>query len=125
VKEPQNATCEGCPKDEWGTSVTGDGKACKNTVRLAVVPPDFTADMVPWIIDASATAIKHFLQHVKMLAGNQLLPMQVITELSFNPAVSYPTLLFKNPGADPNVPTTVADLATLMTLRQRAQTVLR
>lgn len=38
--KPQHKTCDGCPKNDWGSADTGRGKACKNTIRLAVVPPD-------------------------------------------------------------------------------------
>lgn len=35
--QPQHATCAGCPHNAFGTSLTGKGKACKNTVRLALI----------------------------------------------------------------------------------------
>lgn len=38
---PQNAQCDGCPMNEWGSSDTGRGKACQNRRRLAVLPAGF------------------------------------------------------------------------------------
>lgn len=35
--KPQHTTCAGCPQNAFGTSNTGKGKACKNTVRLALI----------------------------------------------------------------------------------------
>ncbi len=39
--EPQHEQCVGCPRNEWGTSNTGKGKACGNRRRLAVVHAGF------------------------------------------------------------------------------------
>lgn len=36
--ERQNAECNGCPMNEWGSARTGRGKACSNVMRLAMVP---------------------------------------------------------------------------------------
>lgn len=36
--ERQAIACAGCPQNEWGSADTGRGKACKNVMRLAVIP---------------------------------------------------------------------------------------
>lgn len=36
--ERQHATCDGCPRNEWGSAPVGKGKDCKNVMRLAVIP---------------------------------------------------------------------------------------
>lgn len=36
--ERQHDTCDGCPRNEWGSADTGRGKACKNVMRLAMIP---------------------------------------------------------------------------------------
>lgn len=33
----QNDSCAGCPMNEWGSAERGNGKACKNVVRLALI----------------------------------------------------------------------------------------
>lgn len=41
IAEPQNATCTGCPKAEWGSAGgKSRGKACKEVRRLVVMPAD-------------------------------------------------------------------------------------
>jgi hypothetical protein len=43
--QAQNATCRGCPMNEFGTAERGKGKACRNTRRLGLIPAgDLTAD---------------------------------------------------------------------------------
>jgi hypothetical protein len=34
----QNPECHDCPRNEWGSADTGRGKACKNVMRLALIP---------------------------------------------------------------------------------------
>jgi hypothetical protein len=36
--KPQNATCKGCPQDEWGSANRGKGKACKEIRKLVLMP---------------------------------------------------------------------------------------
>ena len=36
--QPQSKTCGECPMNEFGSSPTGGGKACKNTKVLAILP---------------------------------------------------------------------------------------
>ena len=38
ASEPQFDQCTGCPLNEFGSAQTGKGKACKNVVRLALIP---------------------------------------------------------------------------------------
>ena len=48
--EPQSKDCETCPHNEWGSADTGRGKACKNTMRLAMISAgslDINANFVP------------------------------------------------------------------------------
>lgn len=40
----QSHQCEGCPMNEWGSGNRGRGKACKEKVRLAMIPADVVAD---------------------------------------------------------------------------------
>jgi len=34
----QNDVCSTCPRNEWGSADVGRGKACKNVMRLAMIP---------------------------------------------------------------------------------------
>lgn len=38
VEEPVHANCKECPNNAWGSSDTGRGKACRNVMRLALIP---------------------------------------------------------------------------------------
>ena len=91
----QNETCDGCAMDKWKSSPTGKGKACKNVCRLALVPADANEKSKPMIINVSPTALKqwgNYLTRLKTQLG--MLPVQVVTEISFNPNESYPSLMF-------------------------------
>lgn len=36
--EPQSDACATCPMNKWGSAARGKGKACKEKVRLAIIP---------------------------------------------------------------------------------------
>lgn len=36
--ERQHDTCNGCPRNEWGSAPVGKGKDCKNVMRLSMIP---------------------------------------------------------------------------------------
>lgn len=92
----QHKTCEGCPKNQWNTGANGKGKACKNERKLLIMAPDFTAQTEPMTIIVSPTGIKHWDKYVRDLASDHgVMPVQVITDISFEPNASYPTLLFE------------------------------
>jgi len=62
--DKQNDSCAECPMNQWGSD--GKGKACKNTVRLAVIPEDAIenigdiskAEVV--YVPISVTSVKNF-----------------------------------------------------------------
>lgn len=92
----QHATCDGCPKNAWGTGATGKGKACKNQRKLLLIAPDFTEKTEPMTLIVSPTGVKHWDKFVRDLASDHgAMPVQMVTEISFDPNQSYPTLLFK------------------------------
>jgi hypothetical protein len=92
----QAATCAVCPMNQFGSD--GNGKACKNTRILAVLPPGATADTPLWLMKTSPTAVKAFDAYVKSVATTfEVAPVGVVTELSFDPASTYPSLRFGNP----------------------------
>src|ERR1700731_2525784 len=82
--QAQNATCRGCPMNEFGTADKGRGKACRNTRRIGLIPAgDLTADGRFKAFDeddhfASAavaflklpvTSVKGYANFVKQVAG--------------------------------------------------------
>lgn len=93
--QKQGSDCKTCPKNQW-KSGNGNGKACKNQRRLVLVAPDATEDTVPMIIYVSPGALKNFDAYVSRLKNEHgILPVQAITEISFDPNQSYPSLMFK------------------------------
>lgn len=117
--DKQSDACEPCTWNQWGSAPTGKGKACRNTVRLAIAPPDATEESEPYIISVAPTGIKSWSGLVNALGTRDLLPMQVVTAISFDANQAYPVLLFK-----PLRPVEDDKLALMWALRQKAQLLL-
>lgn len=54
AEQPQHVTCEGCPKNKWGTAparpgsnVPGKGKACREGARVIVAPANVPLKSAP------------------------------------------------------------------------------
>ena len=98
----QAEKCSICPWDKYGSSPGGDGKACKNTVYMAVLPPDATEDSVLYVLKSSPTAITPFNNHViKVARATQLAVWGVTTKVSFDPTLPYASLRFDIAGPNP------------------------
>ena len=83
--KPRCADCKACPMNEFGSK--GNGKSCKNTIRLALVAPDATDKTTPYILDLAPTSTSMFL---KVLRGLTV-PMQcVVMNFSLDSKVEYP-----------------------------------
>lgn len=96
-EEPQSSSCENCTLNEFGSGANGRGKACKNTVRLAVVPANATPDTQPWVLKLSPTSLTEWSNYTLKLQNKYgLLPIQVVTEVSFDPNETFPKLKFGN-----------------------------
>ena len=88
--EKQAKNCKDCPKNEWKSAATGNGKACKNQRRLILLPPDADIDSEPMTIYVSPGALKHFDAYVSRLAAEHgILPVQAITQISFDTNQTY------------------------------------
>lgn len=97
VAKPYSKTCDTCAYDEFGSAPTGAGKACKNSRILAVLLPSLDDEKM-YTIEASPTAIKAFDAFVGVVAKlYSSTPVKVLTELSFHPEKTYPSLMFGNP----------------------------
>ena len=98
----QSDACSACPMNQFGSA--GAGKACKNMRRLAVLPPDADADTPLWILDVSPTGIKSFDGYVKSVATKfGVMPVGVVTTVSFDPNVDYQSLRFSDPQPNENI----------------------
>lgn len=93
VEAPEHATCEGCPKNEWGSSMNGGkGKACRETRRLLVIPADSigsvaavaTAEIAA--LRPPVTSLKNYSGYVQTIAATlKRPPLAVVTEISVVP----------------------------------------
>ena len=87
----------------------GNGKACKNKRRLAVLPTYFDESTPIYTLEVSPTGLKAFDKYVSSLASIQRkVPAQLITEVGFDEARDYSTLTFK--AAQPLEAATVAKI---------------
>lgn len=120
AKDPQAQSCSACPQNQFGSAAKGNGKACKNSRLLALLPPDFTSDTPLWLLRVSPTALRAFDTYVAgILANFNAPPIKVITTIGFDPKQDYPSLRFGNPRPNPRV----AEAAAFMQLaRQRLLT---
>jgi len=94
--------CAECPMSQWGSD--GDGKACKETRRLAVLPVDATDDDQIMTLNVPPTAIKGYDAYVKQVAKLfQTSPIGVITTIDFHPEKDYPLPIFGNAVPNPEI----------------------
>lgn len=101
--KPQHDRCvgdaehKGCPKNEWGSDPQGGkGKACKNTRKLLITRADAKDEKAPqWVIAVSPTGLKYFDKYVNTLADMGVHPMELVTEISFDPSEAFPSLRFE------------------------------
>lgn len=100
---PQNQSdCATCQQNQFGTSPTGGGKACKNTVIIAVLPPeeDSVASHDIWILKTSPTAIRPFNKYASKVSQMNL-PIGVVrTKFFLDPELSYASVRFEALGVE-------------------------
>jgi hypothetical protein len=94
----QNQTdCATCQQNQYGSHPTTAGKACKNTVIMAILPPD--AEVVDshdiWILKTSPTAIKHFNKYAAKISQMNLPLGAVRTKFFLDPDSEYASVRFE------------------------------
>lgn len=119
AKDPQAADCATCTWNKWGSAPTGKGKACRNTVRIAIAPPDAKHEDEPYILKISPTGLKQWAALCNGLETRGLLPIQVATEIGFDANQAYPTLVLRALAPIPE-----GQLEVMWTLREKAQILL-
>jgi hypothetical protein len=96
AEEPQSKKCAICPHNQWGSRVTdngGKGKACGDSMRLAIAPAGQVND--PMLLRVPAATLKTLGQYGAQLAKRGVEPHHVITKISFDYNVAHPALTFK------------------------------
>jgi hypothetical protein len=96
AENPQAKKCAVCPHNQWGSRITdngGKGKACGDSMRLAISPPDQLND--PMLIRVPAASLKTLGQYGAQLAKRGVEPHHVLTKIGFDYNVAHPALTFK------------------------------
>lgn len=96
AENPQAKKCAACPHNQWGSRITdngGKGKACGDSMRLAIAPPDQLND--PMLIRVPAASLKTLGQYGAQLAKRGVEPLHVVTKIGFDYNVAHPALTFK------------------------------
>jgi hypothetical protein len=104
----QNPECHDCPRNEWGSADTGRGKACKNVMRLALIPagaykpkgtgrnPSYDLELYEDVSDFAKSevaflklpvmSVKNYSKYVKALAADvNRPPFGVFTNIYIEP----------------------------------------
>lgn len=71
--------CDTCPHSKFGTALNGEGKACKETRFLVILPPD---SVIPILLRVPPTSIPSLRDYFKRLASGKVAYYHAITELS-------------------------------------------
>ena len=88
AKEPQNETCEGCQHNEWGSAAKGKGKACRESVRVALLPNvKDLSKAVTWHCRIPITSVPAFKEYAGELLGLGKAMHEAVAELSVTPDV--------------------------------------
>jgi hypothetical protein len=100
--DKQSDDCADCPNNQFGSR--GKGKACGNHRLLAVVEPGDNPEAPIYLLKTSPTAVKNWDSYASGVASRfGMSPIGVTTEVLFDPAKDYPTLMFGNPLPNPDV----------------------
>jgi hypothetical protein len=93
----QSDYCNGCPQNAWGSADIGDGKACKNQYRLAVIAPKKDEDPSESeiaILTLPPTSLKNWDKYVSDLEdAHHLATYGVVTCFTFDEAEEWPVLI--------------------------------
>jgi len=90
--DKQSKKCSVCPHNEWNTGPNGKGKACSDSLRLAVSAATDLND--PMLLRVPPASLKAITEYASMLARKGA-PMEgVITKIKFDPAEATPKLQF-------------------------------
>jgi hypothetical protein len=102
VEKPQSKSCAVCPKAQWGSKISDDGrkgKACQDSVRIAVAAADAINDpMLLRVPPASIKALGEFGDLLKKRGGGKLAYNMVVTRVGFVAEEASPKLTFKPVG---------------------------
>lgn len=94
-EEKQSNRCATCPKNQWGSRITDNGKkgkACSDSRRVAVAPAGEPDNAM--LLRIPAASLKPLMQYGKALSSKGVPYQAVVTKLSFDHSVAHPLLKF-------------------------------
>lgn len=96
ITNPVHSNCSTCPKNQWGSKITPQGKetkACSDAKRLVIVP---SADLKfkALALDVTPAALKDYGAYVRTLSSRNAPIVGVVTRITFDPTASFPKLQF-------------------------------
>ena len=90
--KPQARVCATCPHNAFGTGLSGKGKACSDSRRLAVAPAGNINDLM--LLRVPPTSLKTLRDFGKILIDRGVNYSGVVTKVRFDPSEASPKLLF-------------------------------
>lgn len=99
VKSPQSKSCATCTHNQWGSRTGengGKGKACQDSVRIAIAAPTMLND--PMLLRVPPASIRALGEFGQACAKRGLPYNAVVTKLGFDMESPTPKLVFKPVG---------------------------
>lgn len=99
VEVPVSKTCAACPNNVWGSKIGdngGKGKACQDSVRLAIATPDQINE--PYLLRVPPASIRALGEYGTMLKKRGVSYNMVVTKIGFDMESPTPLLTFKAVG---------------------------
>lgn len=99
VERPQSNNCATCKHNQWGSKIGdngGKGKACQDSVRIAIAAPNQIND--PMLLRVPPASIKSLGELGSMCSKRGTKSYKVITKIAFDLQSPTPKLLFKPVG---------------------------
>lgn len=96
--KPQCDNCAECPMNQWGSADTGNGKACSNRRRIALLDADCEdiADAEVAMLNIGPSTLKNWSKYVKDLERKYNRPVfGAVTKITFDEDFDYPVLIFE------------------------------
>jgi hypothetical protein len=85
VAAPQNSLCITCPHNAFGSARNGKGKACSDTISVAVSTANTPEE--PMFFKVKGASLRPFSDYGKQVSARGAQVNQVVTRISFDPEV--------------------------------------
>jgi len=99
IEAPQSKNCATCKWNQWGSKIGENGskgKACQDSVRMAVATPNLVND--PYLLRVPPASIRALGEYGQMLAKRNVAYSMVVTKIGFDMEAPTPKLTFKPVG---------------------------